>query len=379
MQFDSADVANLVAAGQFDEVILHEMGHVLGIGTIWTARGLLVGGGTADPQFTGANAVTEYNALFGTSGTSVPVENVGGSGIAGSHWRESVFETELMTGFLDAGVAVPLSRVTVASLADLGYVVDLAAADPYTAPLRAASSVRSRAVSVDRGRIVALPYRDVNPGAGAGIGTGPGPNDSPGGTTGRDPVEAGPGQAVRRPGFDILTGSGSGSQTDAGHPTRNVTRPDNAATPGDGSRPASGGGSTTVRPLASESRPAPGIAPGAGLVAARGPGAGTPPVGIGLVASAPPVVLVPAPTATVPSAPDGAVPGPDPAPAADPASAERDERTAQGWLTLARTLQGRGRNEAARGWLDRIVRELPATRAAPDARKLLDALPPAGR
>jgi hypothetical protein len=40
-----------------------------------------------------------------------------------------------MTGFLDVGVANPLSRVTAASLADLGYSVNIAAADPYTAPL----------------------------------------------------------------------------------------------------------------------------------------------------------------------------------------------------------------------------------------------------
>ena len=38
-----------------------------------------------------------------------------------------------MTGWLNAG-ANPLSRVTAASLADLGYQVDLSAADSYTPP-----------------------------------------------------------------------------------------------------------------------------------------------------------------------------------------------------------------------------------------------------
>jgi hypothetical protein len=37
-----------------------------------------------------------------------------------------------MTGFLDRNGTIPLSRVTVASLQDLGYQVNLSAADPYS-------------------------------------------------------------------------------------------------------------------------------------------------------------------------------------------------------------------------------------------------------
>ena len=48
------------------------------------------------------------------------------------HWRQSVFGDELMTPAFTGNVH-PLSRVTVASLADLGYVVNLAAADAYVA------------------------------------------------------------------------------------------------------------------------------------------------------------------------------------------------------------------------------------------------------
>jgi hypothetical protein len=40
---------------------------------------------------------------------------------------------ELMTGFIDPS-SNPLSRVTVASLADLGYTVSFAAVDAYTLP-----------------------------------------------------------------------------------------------------------------------------------------------------------------------------------------------------------------------------------------------------
>jgi hypothetical protein len=67
-----------------------------------------------------------------TAGKKVPVENEqGGGGTRDSHWRESVFDNELMTGFLNAG-ANPLSVVTVESFADLGYVVDPTGADAYT-------------------------------------------------------------------------------------------------------------------------------------------------------------------------------------------------------------------------------------------------------
>jgi hypothetical protein len=132
IQFDSADVPALEASGQLDEVILHEMAHVLGFGTIWNALGLLSGAGGSDPRFTGADATAEYNSIFGVAEASVPVENTGGLGTRDAHWRESVFDNELMTGLLNGGIENPLSRITVASFGDLGYEVNLAAADPFS-------------------------------------------------------------------------------------------------------------------------------------------------------------------------------------------------------------------------------------------------------
>ncbi|WP_119316682.1 leishmanolysin-related zinc metalloendopeptidase [Calidithermus terrae] len=142
MMFDSADLAQLEADGQLDEVIFHEMGHVLGIGTLWNwQRSLLAGAGTSDPRFVGANAVREWQALGGAG--NVPVENTGGAGTRDSHWRESVFNNEVMTGYLDSG-ANPLSRVTIGSLQDLGYTVNYAAADPYALPgLKASSAAKT--------------------------------------------------------------------------------------------------------------------------------------------------------------------------------------------------------------------------------------------
>ena len=133
MSFDTADLAKMQADGTLVDVITHEMGHVIGIGTIWTHKGLLAGGNTANPRFTGTGAKKEYGTLKGAGSTPVPVENTGGPGTMNSHWREAVFKNELMSGFI-AAPNNPLSLVTVASLQDLGYVVDLSAAEPYALP-----------------------------------------------------------------------------------------------------------------------------------------------------------------------------------------------------------------------------------------------------
>jgi hypothetical protein len=134
MSFDTADLARMEEDGSLARVIMHEMAHVLGLGTIWDRLGLLQGAGGDDPTFTGAAAMREYAALRGAAEPlPVPVANTGGAGTRDAHWRETVFGNELMTGLLDTG-ANPISRVTVASLEDLGYQVDLAAADAYALP-----------------------------------------------------------------------------------------------------------------------------------------------------------------------------------------------------------------------------------------------------
>ena len=73
--------------------------------------------------------MAEYARLRGLSTpTPVPIETEGGPGTAEGHWSERVFDNELMTGWLDSGTN-PISRLTIASMADLGYVVDMSKAD----------------------------------------------------------------------------------------------------------------------------------------------------------------------------------------------------------------------------------------------------------
>lgn len=133
MAFDTADLRQMERAGTLNDVITHEMGHVLGIGTVWTFKSVLEGAGGPNPTFVGRNAMNEYGSLRGSGPTPVPVENTGGGGTADSHWRDSVFRNEMMTGFVGSGDN-PLSRMTAASLQDLGYVVDVNAAEEYALP-----------------------------------------------------------------------------------------------------------------------------------------------------------------------------------------------------------------------------------------------------
>ena len=133
MEFDRADVVKLENAGSFEDVILHEMAHVLGFGTLWVRRNLIVGTGTMDPRFVGSAASREFARLDPDGGTAVPLANTGGAGTREGHWRELVFGDELLTGFL-SGNDRPLSRMSVASFEDIGYEVDYTRADTFALP-----------------------------------------------------------------------------------------------------------------------------------------------------------------------------------------------------------------------------------------------------
>ncbi|MES2522518.1 MAG: leishmanolysin-related zinc metalloendopeptidase [Gemmatimonadota bacterium] len=133
-ELDVDDLTGLNNNGTLDDVVLHEMGHILGIGTLWShQRTLLAGRGSEDPYFTGTTARSRFSSIPGNSysGLPVPVENSGGTGTRDSHWRRSVFGNELMQGYVQGG-GMPLSAVTIGSLADLGYSVSYASANSFS-------------------------------------------------------------------------------------------------------------------------------------------------------------------------------------------------------------------------------------------------------
>jgi hypothetical protein len=144
MNFDTADTPGLIVGGTFDDVILHEMGHVLGIGTLWDSSDVGFPGRQelytfGSGQYTGAAGLAAYNAEFSQAGAFVPVELGGGPGTANGHWDEvnggagltgrvsniepppfNDMRYELMTGWLNPPQTF-LSSLTSQSMIDLGY------------------------------------------------------------------------------------------------------------------------------------------------------------------------------------------------------------------------------------------------------------------
>tara|TARA_B110000285_G_C15071088_1_gene587990 strand:- start:119 stop:1567 length:1449 start_codon:yes stop_codon:yes gene_type:complete len=133
-------------------VTLHELGHILGIGTFW---GMTDAYGYIPPDTTNRfymaeNAVREYRKYFSEYNSLyyIPIEDDGGAGTAYVHTEEGdlgsisvndrtlsgIFypgmDIELMTGWANS-VDLPLSRVTIGYLDDMNYVVDYSNADDY--------------------------------------------------------------------------------------------------------------------------------------------------------------------------------------------------------------------------------------------------------
>lgn len=136
MTFDVADAQtyydNDVSNGThvWNDIVLHEMLHVLGFGTMWSIHGLVSNIGTTsnpDYRFTGQHAQQAYQdyhpdvvANDPNAQSGVPIESdTGLAGTDGGHWDETLFQDELMTGFVNGNNS--LSMLSIASLEDLGY------------------------------------------------------------------------------------------------------------------------------------------------------------------------------------------------------------------------------------------------------------------
>jgi Leishmanolysin len=87
----------------------------------------------------------------------VPVETRGGSGTACGHWDEYCMRNELMTGYSDSGTKAILSRITIGTLDDLGYIVDYSQAEPYSrANLGSGCTCRRTLMDMTSGETMAL-------------------------------------------------------------------------------------------------------------------------------------------------------------------------------------------------------------------------------
>ena len=142
---------------------LHEIGHILGIGPFWVIPTYISSVPKTEYQennvtkyyYTGINAVREYKGYFPDSISKdyigIPLEDDGGSGTQNVHPEEGFqgdistetrdisgvtyygLNDELMTGWSESSNIMPLSRVTLGFLQDIGYNVNYSLADAYTA------------------------------------------------------------------------------------------------------------------------------------------------------------------------------------------------------------------------------------------------------
>ncbi|WP_135502496.1 leishmanolysin-related zinc metalloendopeptidase [Roseovarius aestuariivivens] len=125
MRFDTSDTARIESLGLWEDLMMHEMLHAMGFGTVWASMGL-IDDYNGDLRFTGTNAIEAYNREFFAiadndplSDLGVMVETEGGPGTAGVHWDDATFTNELMTGNLRTNNY--LSDMSIAALEDMGY------------------------------------------------------------------------------------------------------------------------------------------------------------------------------------------------------------------------------------------------------------------
>lgn len=129
--------------------LVHEIGHGIGIGTLWYLKNGLIFSSEYQPFYDGENANKEYQKYFPNS-LKLPVENNGGAGRALVHSEEGKHENysfnnrnfygvhspgldnELMTGWIEKeNIKQPLSTISVGFLDDLGYSVNYDKADIF--------------------------------------------------------------------------------------------------------------------------------------------------------------------------------------------------------------------------------------------------------
>lgn len=156
---DSDDVQNQ-SASLMEEVVAHEMGHVLGLlfgpfGGTSADFADRTGTGDGTCRWVGPSADEQYEGLGGTA-TWPPIEEDDCG-----HWEEAEFDDENMTPF--ASDPAPISVVSLGALGDRAYAVDLSAAEAYSLP--SSSSIKAGGVSLgDHVRLAPLYEVDLETG-----------------------------------------------------------------------------------------------------------------------------------------------------------------------------------------------------------------------
>eukprot|EP00904_Undaria_pinnatifida_P013069 jgi/Undpi1/8893/HiC_scaffold_25.g11355.m1 len=139
MTFDIDDIADMEDDNIFEGVILHEMAHVIGLGSSVFGLECSTCRTNASPAWLCPAALSAYYDLGGSDGNIIELD--GGSGTSCGHLDETIFDDELMTGYVDS--TMHLSKMTAALLDDLHYIVDPSAVDSYTLPSERVDSINA--------------------------------------------------------------------------------------------------------------------------------------------------------------------------------------------------------------------------------------------
>ena len=149
---------------QYYYVVLHELGHILGVGPFWSSSDPIyapitsytdANDSTTKHYYTGTNAFKQYKSYLSSDLSNavigLPIEDNGGSGTAEVHPEEGLesvvssdtryingifhpgINEELMTGWMEGSPTdTPLSRVTLGFLEDMGYIVNYSDAESFS-------------------------------------------------------------------------------------------------------------------------------------------------------------------------------------------------------------------------------------------------------
>ena len=124
-----------------DEVMIHELGHALGFGNLWTSNDVVVNG---TGQYTGEFGLAAYREEYDPDAQFIPVELAGGSGSADSHW-DQLFRSSEQEGNPDDPLSLsPLTGIKDARGRDLAQEIMSPALDPdFNAPYVSNTTVQS--------------------------------------------------------------------------------------------------------------------------------------------------------------------------------------------------------------------------------------------
>ena len=121
IRIDPADIDTAMEEGIFEGLMLHEIGHVMGLGPLWD-EGVHIEGS----NYIGTNAAQAW-ADLGCSGP-LPLNSVKDN----SHFNDNCLNTEVMTHKLRYGDDLHVSSITMGALEDLGYSVNREEEDSYS-------------------------------------------------------------------------------------------------------------------------------------------------------------------------------------------------------------------------------------------------------